>query len=227
MVGTMQEIKLEIDRAQKQMTKDRAAEEILIKDWQRQQTTLKKLKSLAGNLLKVRALFQEAAQATQKQLEFHINGLVSMALAAVFPDPYEFRIKFEQRRNKTECDLSFIKNGEDYGPPMFASGGGPKDVASFALRCVFCSLDKKSRNILILDEPFNFVNDDPKEESRELQQKCVEMFKRVVDTLKMQAIVVTTLPEFLNVADKIFDVSCESGISKIEELNRTKIALKL
>ena len=101
---------------------------------------------------------------------------------------------------------------------MFASGGGPKDVASFALRCAFWSLDKKSRNILILDEPFNFVNDDPKEKTRKLQQKCVEMFRQVVDKLGMQAIVVTTLPEFLNVADKIFSVSCESGISQVEEL---------
>ena len=210
--------KLEIQKAQQQLTKDRAAQEYLKSKLTKEQDNLSNLKLLADDLLEVRALFQKSAQQTQQKLEFHISSLVSTALSAVFPDPYEFKVKFEQRRNKTECDLTFTKNGEDYGSPMFASGGGPKDVAAFALRCAFWSLDKKSRNILILDEPFNFVNDDPKEKTRELQQKCVEMFKRVVDTLEMQAIVVTTLPEFLGVADKIFDVSCKSGVSQIEEL---------
>jgi len=208
----------EIQKAKQQLTKDRAAQEYLQNKLKAEKGNLSSLKLLADDLLEVRALFQKSSQQTQQKLEFHISSLVSTALSAVFPDPYEFKVKFEQRRNKTECDLTFTKNGEDYGSPMFASGGGPKDVAAFALRCAFWSLDKKSRNILILDEPFNFVNDDPKEKTRELQQKCVEMFKRVVDTLGMQAIVVTTLPEFLNIADKIFDVSCKNGVSLVEEL---------
>ena len=204
--------------AQTQFVKDCAAEEVLVKDWKRNQKKLLEYKENESTLAKVQALFQKAAETTQQQLEFHISSLVSTALNAVFPDPYEFTVKFVQRRNKTECDLTFTKNGEDYGSPMFSSGGGPKDVAAFALRCAFWSLDKTNRNILILDEPFNFVNDDPNGKTRELQQKCVEMFKRVVDTLGMQAIVVTTLPEFLDIADKVFCVSCKSGVSKIEEL---------
>jgi len=218
----MNNTRSEIQKAQQQLIKDRAAQEYLQNKLGTEKNNLSNLKLLADDLLEVRALFQKAAQQTQQKLEFHISSLVSTALSAVFPDPYEFKVKFEQRRNKTECDLTFAKNGEDYGSPMFASGGGPKDVAAFALRCAFWSLDKKSRNILILDEPFNFVNDDPKTKIRELQQKCVEMFKRVVDTLGMQAIVITTLPEFLNVADKIFDVSCKSGVTQIEELTLRK-----
>ena len=214
----MNDIKLEIQKAQQKLTKDIAAKEYLENELKQEQSNLNNLKTLGDDLLEVRALFQKAAQLTQQKLEFHISSLVSSALDAVFPDPFEFKVKFVERRNKTECDLSFTKNGEDYGSPMFAAGGGPKDVASFALRCAFWSLDKKSRNILILDEPFNYVNDDPKENTRELQQKCVEMFKRVIDTLGMQAIIVSTLPEFLNIADKIFDVSRKNGVSQIEEI---------
>jgi len=212
----------EIQKAKQQLTKDRAAQEYLQNKLKAEKGNLSSLKLLADDLLEVRALFQKSSQQTQQKLEFHISSLVSKALSAVFPDPYEFKVEFKQRRNKTECDLTFTKNGEDYGSPMFASGGGPKDVASFALRCAFWSLDKKSRNILILDEPFKYVNDDPKDKTRELQQKCVEMFKRVVDTLGMQAIVATTLPEFLDVADKIFSVSCKSGVSQIEEYKRER-----
>jgi len=214
----MNNLKLEVEKANHKMIKDRASEEVVIKTWQKQQTKLKELQKLATNLLKTRIVFQTAAQATQKQLEYHINNLVSMALAAVFPDPYEFKIKFEQRRNKTECDISFVQNEEDYGSPMFASGGGPKDVASFALRCAFLSLDKKHRKFLFLDEPFNFVNDNPQDTSRELQQKCVDMFVKVVEALKIQAVVITTLPEFLDVADKILNVNKKSGIAQIKEI---------
>lgn len=213
----MNEVNIEIQKAQQQLTKDRAAQEYLQNKLEAEKNNLSSLKLLANDLLEVRALFTLAAQITQQKLEFHISSLVSTALSAVFPDPYEFKVKFEQRRNKTECDLTFMKNGEDYGSPMFASGGGPKDVAAFALRCAFWSLDKKNRGLLILDEPFNFVNDDPKDKTRELQQKCVEMFKRVVDTLEMQAIVVTTMLEFLDIADRIFDVSYILGISQINE----------
>ena len=48
----MHEIKTELNKANQQMTKDRASEEILVKDWQKQQANLKKLSTLGKNLLK-------------------------------------------------------------------------------------------------------------------------------------------------------------------------------
>ena len=39
---------------------------------------------------------------TQNQLSFHISDITSLALEAVFNEPYELEVEFVQRRNKTE-----------------------------------------------------------------------------------------------------------------------------
>ena len=65
------------------------------------------------NAQKARGVIQAVAEQTQQHIEIQISTVVSSALAAVFPEPYEFKLKFVQRRNKTEADLLFIKNGNE------------------------------------------------------------------------------------------------------------------
>lgn len=153
---------------------------------------------------KARAIIQTVAEQTQKQIEYHISNLVSLALASVFPDPYEFKIQFVQRRNRTEADLIFIKDDNE-GTPIDVSGGGPLDVASFALRASIWSI-KPTRNVLILDEPFGFV-------SRDLQYKCSEMVKMISEKLNIQIIMVSHIPELIDKADRVFTVTNEKGVS--------------
>jgi len=153
---------------------------------------------------KARAIIQTVAEQTQKQIEYHISNLVSLALASVFPDPYEFKIQFVQRRNRTEADLIFIKDDNE-GTPIDVSGGGPLDVASFALRASVWSINP-TRNVLILDEPFGFV-------SRDLQYKCSEMVKMISEKLNIQIIMVSHIPELIDKADRVFTVTNEKGVS--------------
>jgi DNA repair exonuclease SbcCD ATPase subunit len=153
------------------------------------------------NCQKARAIVQIVAEQTQKKIEFHISNLVSMALASVFPDPYEFALRFVQRRNKTEADLIFMKNGNE-GDPIDISGGGALDVASFALRVAIWSI-RPTRNTLMLDEPFKFV-------SRDLQPKCSNMIKYLSEKLKIQLIIVSHIPEIIDRADKIFEAEIKN-----------------
>jgi len=158
---------------------------------------------------KARAIVQKVAQATQKKLEYHVANIVTLAEAAVFPEPYEFGVEFVQRRNRTECDLFFIKGGERMDP-VSSSGGGALDVASFALRCAFWSLHK-SRPVIILDEPFRFVSVD-------LQERCGTMLKRISERLGLQVIMISHLPNIISGADKVFRVTQEGGVSAVEEV---------
>jgi DNA repair ATPase RecN len=158
------------------------------------------------NCQKVRAYIQVVAETTQKQIEYHISNLVSMALAAVFPDPYEFVLEFVQRRNKTEADLIFRKDGND-GDPVSIAGGGALDVASFALRAATWAL-KPSRKTLLLDEPGKFI-------SRDLQSKFSEMLKMISDKLGIQLIIVSHIPEITDCADKVFNIENNKGEVKI------------
>jgi DNA repair exonuclease SbcCD ATPase subunit len=163
---------------------------------------------------KARAIHQEVARRTQENLRFHIQDMVTMAMAAVFEDPYEMGVEFVNRRNKTECDLTFIENGQ-HMDPLNATGGGAVDVAAFALRVALWTLQNDSRNTIILDEPFKFINDP----TGEMQRKCSEVLAKLSKKLGIQFIIVTLDPDLTEAADKVFQMSKRKGISRIKEVS--------
>ena len=145
---------------------------------------------------------------TQSQLQFHISDIVSMALDAVFPDPYQMKVEFVQRRNKTECDLSFVRGGMQIDP-MTASGVGTVDVATFALRIASWTMMRpRTRNTIILDEPMRFL-------SAEYQERASVMIKEISQKLGIQFIIITHEQVLTTFADKIFEVSIRKGVSKL------------
>lgn len=153
---------------------------------------------------------QTVAQETQKQLEYHISDMVSLALNAVFDDPYEFKVNFIQKRGKTEAEILFKREGKEIDP-MTEAGGGAVDVAAFALRIALWNIrSPRSRNTILLDEPFRFL-------SRELQPKAGEMFQMLSEKLGLQFIVVTHNPDLIEVADKVFKVEIKNGVSRVKE----------
>lgn len=93
---------------------------------------------------------------TQKQLEYHLAEQVSLAMEAVFDDPYRLKVNFQEKRGKTEAEILFTRRGMEF-PPIGSAGGGAIDVASFALRIAYWSMrqDKKVAPVLLLDEPFS------------------------------------------------------------------------
>lgn len=150
-----------------------------------------------SNLEKAREVLQIVAKQTQENLTFHISGLVTTALSSIFPDPYEFVAEFVARRDKTECDLYFAK-GEERFSPFSSCGGGPIDVASFALRLVAWSLNR-TVPVIVLDEPFKFLSVD-------LQPKASQMLKTLSSRLGLQIIMISHLPNVIDSADRIFVV---------------------
>lgn len=148
-------------------------------------------------LEKAREIIQTVAQQTQKKLEFHISNLVTTALYAVIDDPPEFVVKIEIRRNQSECDLLFKKDGV-FMKPIDSEAGGILDITSFALRTAYWSL-KKNRNTLLLDEPFRNA-------SYNYQSKVSAMVKMLSHKSKLQIIMVSHIPEAIEQADKVFDI---------------------
>jgi DNA repair exonuclease SbcCD ATPase subunit len=166
------------------------------------------LKKLLTQHEKAREVIRQVGLVTQQQLQVHISDIVSLALEAVFPNPYSFQVDFIQRRNKTECDLLFDKDGEKIHP-LTASGGGAVDVASFALRVASWSMAMPhSRNTLILDEPFRYL-------SADLLPQAGEMIKQLSEELGLQIIMVTHSEELMDCADKTFMVSQKRQVTEI------------
>src|SRR5512133_3529542 len=63
-----------------------------------------------------REVIREVGLKTQQQLQFHISDITSLALEAVFEEPYQLKVEFVQRRNKTECDLKFVRGPSELDP---------------------------------------------------------------------------------------------------------------
>jgi DNA repair exonuclease SbcCD ATPase subunit len=156
-----------------------------------------------------REVIREVGIKTQQQLSFHISDITSLALEAVFNDPYKLEVEFIQRRNKTECDLFFVRTGERIDP-LTASGGGAVDVAAFALRIASWSMARpRTRNTIILDEPFRFLSADN-------QERASTMLKELSQRLEIQFIIVTHNPTLASYADKTFEVKIKNGKSKVD-----------
>ncbi len=108
---------------------------------------------------KAREFVNSAALAVQTRVHNVIAGLVTRCLHAVFEDrPYTFKIEFVRRRNKTEADLYFERDGHRYDYSQV--GGGVLDVAAFALKLSSLVLRRPAlRKVIIADEPFKFLSE--------------------------------------------------------------------
>ena len=174
------------------------------------------LKKQSENKLKLleqaQVFLQTVAQNTQEKLKYQIEDVVNLALESVFPNEYEFKINFNVSRGKTDAELIFLdkRTGKTIDP-MEASGGGVVDITCFALRISAWALENGTDNLIILDEPFKFV-------SKDLVERAGEILKTLSEKMKLQVIMVTHIPEFIDVADKVFEVKKnEKGISRIVE----------
>lgn len=152
----------------------------------------------------------------QKNLQFHISEITTLALDAVFDNPYKLEAEFVQRRNKTECDLFFVRNGERVDP-LSASGVGAVDVAVFALRVASWSMSSpRPANTLILDEPFKHLK------GEEANKRVLDMAKDVSKKMGLQVIMVSderiSREQIIESADRVFEVSINKN--DVSEVNR-------
>lgn len=133
-------------------------------------------------------IVQAVAETVQREAHSRIAGVVSHCLAAVFDDPYEFQIRFEQARGRTEAKLVFVRDGLEVNP-IDACGGGVVDVAAFALRLSCLMLARPARRlVVVLDEPFKFVSADRRPRVR-------AMLEGLAKDMGVQFITVTHIEE--------------------------------
>ncbi len=149
---------------------------------------------------------------TQAQLSYNISEIVGMAMEAVLDNPYDIELDFIDKRNKPECNIYFVR-GKKRIEPFFA-GGGAQDVAAFALRIATWSMQlTKSRNILILDEPFKLLKGEA------ANKRMLEMVREVSKRLGLQIIMVAderVSRETLKVETEIlFDISIKKKVTKV------------
>jgi len=166
-----------------------------------------------------REIIRAVGLKTQEMLQYHIGDITSLALESVFDDPYMLTAEFVQRRNKTECDLRFVKEGTEM-EPLSASGGGAVDVAAFALRIASWSMaHPRTRNTILLDEPFKHLK------GEKANLRVLEMVRQLSRKLNLQIIMVSDerIPreDIIANADKVFETKIRKGITQVHGTNQS------
>lgn len=151
----------------------------------------KKALRLCANAIKAREIINTVARLVQERAHRQIQSVVSRCLAAVFENPYRFKIKFERKRGKTEAVPVFARDGFEYGP-LDGVGGGVLDVAAFGLRVAEVLMQKPApRRLLIQDEPFKFPS-----LRKGYRERVRDLLVTLAEELDFQFVVVTHDPTF-------------------------------
>ena len=145
-----------------------------------------------GHTLEAQSITQVISQSLQEKAQNQIAGVVSRCLEAVFPnDPYEFEIRLEMKRGKTEAKLVFIRDGIELDDPLNEVGGGVIDVASLGLRlaCILL-LRPAPRRLLVLDEPFANIR------GKENRLRTRQMLIALAEDMGLQIIINTDISNY-------------------------------
>ena len=171
--------------------------------------------------IKSQTIIQTIARKTQQELEYRICEPVSLALEAVYNNPYKMVADFQiTGRGTTECTLAFERNGNII-KPLMAAGGGVVDIASFALKIGALSLAiPRSRPVLLIDEPLKWVDKQKISGSETTTMHLAgQMLKQVTQPpptgLGLQIIMISHISELIESADQIIEVYMKDGISMI------------
>ncbi len=162
---------------------------------EKEQAALIAIKSEADASRAARSVLQAVAEAIQQQASRRIASLASRCLDAVFDEPYEVQIKFEQKRNKTEAKIVFRRDELELTDPLNEAGGGCVDVAALAFRLAALSLSKpRRRKLLVLDEPWKNIR------GRANRQRMRALIDALADEFGVQFVLnvdAEAYPEFL------------------------------
>lgn len=189
--------------------RDKKAElKILNGNLQKQESAKQVLEGLTDTRKHAHSTIQMAAQLTQETLQEQLGSVVSMSLSAVFEDPYEFIVEFVSKRNTTECNLLFERDGERCSP-LDDSGYGPADIASIALRLSYWTAGD-TRPVILMDEPCKNL-------SKSYHTLAAVMFQEMCKKLGIQMVVITHITDFREGADKLFMVNMDhKGVSHVQ-----------
>ncbi len=154
-------------------------------------------------------IMQQAAKISQAHLAGHLSLIVTQAIQTVLNKPYEFVCEFVERRGSTEADLYLTKGGEKFDI-LGGTGGGLADVISFSLKIAYLLLSNVDR-VLIIDEVSRHIN------SPMQRENFARVLKKLSREFEIQLILNTTIPELLQVADKIITLTQVNEITEVEQ----------
>jgi hypothetical protein len=151
---------MDTEKIRKRINRLKADRRAALREVDDAKASLASYQATEADTLEAQKLINDVAERIQAAMHEGISGVVGLCLDAVFDDPYTFRIRFDQKRGKTEAVLELSRDGGVYDDPLNEVGGGVIDIVSFALRCAYLLLRPGLRRVVVLDEPFRYVRGD-------------------------------------------------------------------
>lgn len=169
-------------------------------------------------ILKAQNLLNKISNDLRSSSLTAVEGIVSSAIREVFTDK-ETNFRMEMNPDTAKPALrTFVQEGEKQFSILDSRGLGMADLISVALRiCIHSMYKPKITFPIILDEPFKFLHGESVEGS--YPTNAFEFLKKITSGLETQVILVTGAEskDFVKVADKIFHIEQENGVSTIKE----------
>ena len=190
---------MNIDKAVKILETKNTELNLAINNFGNLKKKIEEKKEYQISLEKLQMLVIDVGQKSQREIINYMEETVGLAIKSIFGEEYNFKIEFETKRDQTECKFYIDKNGLLLEPRADSIGGGIIDVAALALHVLVLVLEK-APPILIADEP------QLKNVSRSHLPEVAEMVSRLVKMLDIQLIMVSHIPEMIDIADNIIEI---------------------
>ena len=185
-----------------------ARKALLTKDVRSKRRKIRVLTLDVKALEKSRYILTEVGKMAQDRMRRKIESLVTLAIRNVFDRPLTFKLIFEEKRNHIEARPVILEGKEEFVPKEDL-GGSIIVVISFALRIVLWHLSSpRTRNVFILDEPFQFTG--------VLIEKAGEMLQHLSKELGFQVIMISHDDELINVCDRVYRITHDGTESVVK-----------
>lgn len=200
------------------LNRDRGGIESLNSEIKRNEDSLFSLEEKQKIIIKAQNLLNKISNDLRGSSLVSIEGIVTSAIKEVFTDKdVAFRMEMNLETAKPSLN-TFIKEGEREFSILDSRGLGMADLISVALRVCIKSMYKPRITFpIILDESFKFLHGTSAEGS--YPTNAFKFLKKITSGLDEQCIFVTGIEtkDFVQVADKVFQIKQENGLSTISE----------
>jgi DNA repair exonuclease SbcCD ATPase subunit len=163
---------------------------------------------------KTSLFLQSLSDQTRINVLEKISGIVTEALQTIKDQNLEFRMLLSTERNAADLKMVvYDKQTQTEYDVLESMGGGIVDLVSISLRlALLCKWQPAISRILILDEAGKHI-------SIKDQEQLADFISKLSKLLNCQFVWITHSEVLSRSADRVFEVTKQNGVSKVEEKN--------
>jgi DNA repair exonuclease SbcCD ATPase subunit len=183
--------------------------DMLISDIQTKDSEIEELQKQAFLLDNSKQFLVGFSEYSREKIKWKLENIVNSALNCIYQDKI---IKFKILPNKTKRGLQYdvyVETNGSLTPITDAKGGGVMDVVAISLKIAFLRLYRNhTRQVMILDEPFKYLDD-------QRIHLAVEWLKTISEKMGIQFLIVSHEDAIIQNSNKVYMVKQINGKSEI------------